>query len=824
MRNKNIIWTLVCMSLFSFIGCIEENFENITPAERGDEVVFGARAGFESSDPDTKTVYSGATYEANGKLYERIDWVTGATDMIEVYCNEAAAGPNCHYVVNSSSSDHNATTGKDYATLKEMGETSLQWGSSAPHTFYAMYPSERMFDTTDEEGNIITVDMGVEMKNTILTGIVPTFQNPTEIKETANGYEAVPDMRYAYMAAKTTASSNPVNLTFVPLVTAVEIELTLADNPEGQTYKNVYVGEIQVSTPESSTQKYTQPIAGRFTSDLSGWDGVGYPSCTLVEGSGVGQIQITTRKMNKATGIEEPVCLTPGQSLKFTVFLLPTADIKNLVVRYSMDGASAYKSKTLTGSNIPAHIKTRIKQLALPATTKEVVIDASKWMSQLEQTTSLRRLSLPGTGGSFSYNYTTASDKQYYSQQTLDIDQQWSAGIRAFEVIVNRPSNSSTSLGGEFVKCNKKSMNVTFNAVMDKLVEKVRTPLTPGGTDYSECAVVILTYQPEGNSPDRNGEAFAGSLNTWYTSYANKGVLQKYTPDLTIEKAKGSIMVIVRLNQKDEKEGGILGTVQTGVNNYNAAVTTLVDTPFLLVNGCGTAKDRWGARGYKVNETAFPHISNSYSGNNIIETFMESGYLFTTTGNTYTTSYTSGNNTITRAKPNDPEELAFGFETNASDVTCWYQEWARVVDTPYKRNASSGFLGIGGNDACYWFESYQEKLNNATVTFDMAVDNDARWSNHIFINSLCGYLVTDDFSDSYVQSTGTAYGGSGGDIKGLADLITPAFYTHVLNRSKDNTTGPTGIVLMDYVSNNPEDGGACFLPGLIIANNFKYNN
>ena len=35
MRNKNIIWTLVCMSLFSFIGCIEENFENITPAERG---------------------------------------------------------------------------------------------------------------------------------------------------------------------------------------------------------------------------------------------------------------------------------------------------------------------------------------------------------------------------------------------------------------------------------------------------------------------------------------------------------------------------------------------------------------------------------------------------------------------------------------------------------------------------------------------------------------------------------------------------------------------------------------------------------------------
>ena len=815
MRNKKYFWTLLCVSLVSFTGCIEENFENVFPAVRGNEVVFGARAGFESSGLDTRTVYSGETYKANGKIYERIDWVTGASDMIEIYCKEAADGQNCDYIVNSSDSDHNTTTGNDYATLQKIGETSLQWGGSTPHTFYAMYPSERMFDTVNEEGNVTTVEMGVEMNGPILTGVVPTFQNPIKINETANGYVAVPDMRYAYMAAKTTASSNPVNLTFVPLVTAVEIELTLADNPEGQTYQNVYVGEIQISTPptEDGNQKYTQPIAGKFTANLNGWNGTSHPSSTLVEGSGAGQIQISTRKMNDNTGIEEPICLTPGQSLKFTVFLLPTADINNLVVRYSMDGASAYRSKTLTGSTIPAHIKTRISKLALPTTTTEFVIDASKWMSQIEQATSLRRLSLPGTGGSFSYNY-TESDKQYYSQQTLTLDQQWAIGIRAFEVIVNRPSNSSTSLGGEYVKCNKKSMGVTFDEVMNKLVEKVKTPLPPAGTDSSACAVAILTPQPAGRSPNRTGEEFAGSLNTWYTSYANKGVLKKYTPDMTIKDAQGSIMVIVRLNQKDEKDGG----------TFSDAATVLTDCPFILVDGCGTAKDRWGARGYKANGTAFPHISNSSSGNNIIETFMESGYLFTTAGNTYTTSYTSGNYTITRAEPNKPEQLAFGFETNSSDVTCWYQEWARVVDTPYKRNASSGFLGIGGNDACYWFESYQEKLNNATVTFDMAVDNDARWSNHIFINSLCGYLVTDEFSDSYVQSTGWTYGGSGGDIKGLADLITPAFYTHVLDRSKDNTTGPTGIVMMDYVSNNPEDGGACFLPGLIIANNFKYNN
>ena len=74
MRNKKYFWTLLCVSLVSFTGCIEENFENVFPAVRGNEVVFGARAGFESSGLDTRTVYSGETYKANGKIYERCFW------------------------------------------------------------------------------------------------------------------------------------------------------------------------------------------------------------------------------------------------------------------------------------------------------------------------------------------------------------------------------------------------------------------------------------------------------------------------------------------------------------------------------------------------------------------------------------------------------------------------------------------------------------------------------------------------------------------------------------------------------------------------------
>ena len=49
MKNRYILAALLCASAFSFIGCIEENFETPAPAKDGDEIVFGARAGYENS-------------------------------------------------------------------------------------------------------------------------------------------------------------------------------------------------------------------------------------------------------------------------------------------------------------------------------------------------------------------------------------------------------------------------------------------------------------------------------------------------------------------------------------------------------------------------------------------------------------------------------------------------------------------------------------------------------------------------------------------------------------------------------------------------------
>ena len=115
-------------------------------------------------------------------------------------------------------------------------------------------------------------------------------------------------------------------------------------------------------------------------------------------------------------------------------------------------------------------------------------------------------------------------------------------------------------------------------------------------------------------------------------------------------------------------------------------------------------------------------------------------------------------------------------------------------------------------------------MNAAETTFEMAISD--KYPSYVFINSLCGYLVDTAIESSYTIFTGSNTGGIAGNIKALADKINPAFYQYVLSAGMEQATGPTGIVMMDYVTKAPTDGveydGSYLLPGVIIANNFKF--
>lgn len=770
MKKIYILSALLCASAFSFTACVEENFEKPTPANDGDEIVFGARAGFES--PATKTVYSGEFYTVDGKKFERIDWID-TEDAIQIYCPEAE-GPNpSHYTVNHAAAPD---AQKDYAYLVRNGGSSLQWNGDGVHHFYAMYPSSDMFDEEQK-----TLASGIVMEGTVLKGTVPGAQNPVsvELDEITNNWVAAPNMKYAYMAARSAATreDGSVSLSFVPIVTAVQIQLSLA---AGELVEPVSIAEIQVQG---------SGIVGDFHADLSedAWTGT-YPEC-VNDGDGNGIIQVSMWQDSK------PITVSPGQTLTFTVFLRPGADYKNLKVSYSPTGAG-YVGKTMGESvQIKKNLKTVITGFKLPA--KAVAVDASKWMTQVSDELEFKKLSIPGTGGSFSYRYTSDQNGYFRSQHTtMTIAEQWKVGIRAFEIISDRSSSTSASLGAENVTCNKNSVGLTVNAAMSEINTLLEA-------NPKECAVVIFTYQPEGSSPSRNAEGYANNLKVWYNNLSYKDKFKLYKPGLTLGDVRGKILTIVRLNQRDEKDG----------STFAAAVSALSGTPFLLIDGCGTAKDKWGARGYTItangNTITAPDISNS--ADIYIEEYMENGYLASTGPDKI---YPTNHATVGRT------EMNFVYKTSDPDITCWYQEWARVIPTNTLKDG--GWLGSD----YYWFESYNEKLYDAVETFKMAISD--QYTDYVFVNTLCGYMATEATAgsptNSLTASVGWTYGGDGGDIDALAERLNVDFYKAVLEAGMEQTTGPTGVVMMDYVTNEPasDTDGSYYLPGVIVANNFKY--
>ena len=304
-------------------------------------------------------------------------------------------------------------------------------------------------------------------------------------------------------------------------------------------------------------------------------------------------------------------------------------------------------------------------------------------------------------------------------------------------------------------------------------------------------------------------------------------------------------MIVVRPNQLDENDyNHVSGGTRSATQNeavWTAINDVVANTKgengkyngdkILVVNGCGTAKDTWGARGYTINGNRAYDISNEFSGNSIMETHMENSYIYTTYNSTKeSNSFTNGTNTVLRVPQyngNNLEDLLdkesdcslrFNYTTNNDDIICWFQEWQRIIpkDT-YKAGGGSSLGAIWGDPAyhkMYWFESYQEKLSHVKLTFDMAISDN--YSSYVFINSLDGYYA--ESGEGLIPSIDLRYGGAYGNWGALANQLNSDFYTYVNQRIKQ-AKAPTGIVLMNFVSNDEEDGASYYLPQLILSNN-----
>lgn len=886
MKTYKHLFTLAMAGLLA-VSCQEDTAINTTlrPAEVGDPILFGASAAYENANPgQTRTEYSGD--DVDGK--ETIWWVP-ETDKVQIYCAEASVpgftgneAHTSHYVVMGEKSNG---AGKEN-WLQKLSEHSLAWGTQDEHVFYGMYPSSLMFVNADNSTSIgADYVENITMKETVMSGYIHTEQIPLSVSNTASKgapatYVAKPDMHYAYMIAKTTTtrekayeegpdgSVNGVSMNFIPLATALEVTLSLPTDDEAKVDVNpVPIAQISIQG---------EGVAGQFSTDLQNWNGQTLEGLTVNSGNYSNTITIPVDASTEDGSAAMGLLLQPGESLTFTVFLHPNANTKALKIGFSSDKQGTNTTyKSIGDVGIVALEKNVGIDLRLPVKFEHKPLDLSAWMAQIEdKTIPLSRLSLPGTGNSFSYGTTITTNKQYYQAQTLTFEQQWNAGIRAFEIVTDRYNsptlNSNNTLSNLVLQCGKEdvedaTIGNNTSAPEITVTEAVDAILAKLAANPSETALAVFTYQPEGGSPDRRGYAYMHAFMNFInqSKYSNKLVL--FSPTLTLAQAQGKLMIVVRPNSKDEgdyysryskdnagQDPRIWTAIQERITGTNSQYV-------VAVNGCGTGKDKWGARGFKItateeNETktnpardisnwngAMNNPSNQwwieqymYNGGNVTDEYRYTG------GKEQTVRNQAGNTaTITRVplNPLNPTEvLNFGYQTNRN-YQCWYQEWSRVLSANIKQEAGSWIdpttSGRSYNyHAIDWFESYSEKLSNAKTTFDMATSGlydgtHDGYGAYVFINSLCGYLAKDnDPEESVIPSVNEAYGGGYGDIVALADKINKDFYNYA-NSKIATAQSSTGIIFMDRVSNMPtkSDGTlnpSYWLPQLILGNNKAY--
>lgn len=763
MRTRPLMGALVSTAIL-LAGC-QEN-ELVKPKEtwhKGDNVEFRARAGYENNGgSDTRTVYTGETYEFDGKTYERVDWVEG--DQIRIFCKEAqnpAEGVNYsdYKIVR-----HENAAGKDYGYLERVNANgSLQWGDpSQEHTFYAFYPSPAQ-------------NSQLEMSGDKAKGVVPMEQTPLEITSTNDkDFVAKPNMNYAFMTAKAVmkpGSGNEVNLSFKSMVTALELEL---QGPDQQT---VELTDIRISSD-------TENLTGSFTCDLDKVATDGYPDCTILSTTD-DRHTVNVSLVDKKTG--NPFRLIGGQTLKVTVFLLPLDDYQALKI--SLQTAKGIKSHDLKDNSgspmvIKSHLKNLVQNIQVPSSFK-----ANQWLTHMNDDVLLSQLSIPGSGNSYSYVY-SGSDVDNFKAQTLDIEGQWNLGVRVFEVTTGRKADTGASSFGQEGLIISNNLDPLTNTV-EQAVSEVYRMLT---ANPEEFAMMIITYQPGDGA--RNGDQFMAEFIDWYDklNIHTSGHTALFRPGLSIGDVRGKMMFILRPTSKGEQ------LLSDDTRNL------IKNKDFLVIDGWGTLQDKWLHRGYPVTS----QVGTAGTGT------MEENMMMENSPGTEAPAF----------EPLLTKGVAdYTYQTN-QEFSAWVQEWPRVVEEDLKLLLWSTGLFRKTYYWVHWGESYNEKLQDAKDTFDKSIkDKNNQSSVYInslcgyFIDK--GKKETckpvNNLSGDGMREWGVTYG----NFDTFSKKINNDFYRYVLSKSntQGSLSGPVGVVMINRVGS---DDASRMMPNVIISNNFKF--
>lgn len=438
-----------CLAL-TLAGCSDE--VGITADQlpvSGDEITFGAAAG-QFTEPTKRTVYGfvdGENYSNYQKL--AIKWVPGQ-DQVRVYCPNQSEQQWADYTVMAG------TASDFYLQRTNENAQGVRWGDdlTQEHTFYSFYPLKT--SSKDAAAPIEGLQSDTKVRATIptaqLSGKVTSNTDPN-IKRT--WYVVEPDMSYAMMVGTGTwRPGNPKNVTlnYKPIVTVLDVYVNgPADDGSEVNYTVTGVG----------VRSADQPIVGTFDYDAA------TDQCTYVTPESGSQDD--NWAYVEVAGVDgNGQKLNPGEGMNVKFFLLPQNIKPEELTVYVFLSNGSVLSQPLSADNSQGSTDPIAKGEIVKVLTPRIKpAETSNWMSAIgDDVLFASQLSLPGTKHSYSYlnyerntaypwqpsnaerNTYDANTDMMQTYQTLDIGQQFDAGVRAFNIKVYGNSGSDIYVAG----------------------------------------------------------------------------------------------------------------------------------------------------------------------------------------------------------------------------------------------------------------------------------------------------------------------------------------------------------------------------------------
>lgn len=823
-----------CLAL-TLAGCSDE--VGITADQlpvSGDEITFGAAAG-QFTEPTKRTVYGfvdGEDYSNYKKL--AIKWVPGQ-DQVRVYCPNESEQQWADYTVMDG-----GTASDFYLQRTNENAQGVRWGNDldAEHKFYSFYPLK-----TSNGAEISGLQTGTKVHATIPTAQLSGKVTSNTDEGGGNNrtwYVVEPNMSYAMMVGTGTwkpGTSKNVTLNYKPIVTVLDIYVNGPDVNDA--------AEVNYTITGVGVRSASQPIVGTFDYDAA------TDQCTYVTPES-GKQDDNWAYVEVAGVDGNGQKLNPGEGMNVKFFLLPQ-DIKpeELTVYVFLSNGSVL-SQPLSADNSEGSATPIAKgEIVKVLTPKVKPAETSNWMSAIgNDVLFASQLSLPGTKHSYSYIayksntiFGDGEDRSYdansdimQTYQTLNISQQFDAGVRAFNVKLNANSQIPGYPGQPCVYLgNQNVTDETIEGLLDELKAKL---------DASPTEFVVLTIDFVNDKLSRQDwlTAVVKAIDDWSSQHPVDNVniedgtdyndndqdyFREVTATTTVGNMRHGIGVVILVPESVDNDNGTVSTSSQNVNvvqNFNSSVQNT---------------SIWNASMRSQMGSADIAIQNLQQVNN---PSLDAYPYF------ITEQYVLDNSTsmdLIEAKKTLMRQLMFRSFGNNTGTSADKTSHLYINDL-------SGFCVVNNDDSKGWADAewayqyapfgvntwgHEGPLTTLPGFAEMHLTDYRDYADYTFFDDSENPNLGTDIPDRptadgqtalRITGRGSTSRGQGGNAALLAQNINPEAERLIRLFVNDGRT-PLGIVYMSFAGTPTVDfGGTTYtvngttLPALIVANNFKF--